>query len=324
MNPKSVAIIVVVAVVVAGISFGTFLMDSDDELELRDYLVVGDWVEYYNEGMDYTEMYTVEDVEAINSYYVNVSDEYSITTSYQYLFTTIDPDDDNVEYQGSETVNTFLGKTECDVYTKVNTFYEYVYFVEPNTNLVLITEGTNSEGHTFRTMITGTSVFDPVDLEFTEIAIAQPGAGSTFTHEVEYDYVSGDSFYYSSWGITVTVDSVNEDGTLNITDSEEPITVEQFMSKLRMTDEEIAASTLMGTKVVSTQWGIMECYVYVMPYQDPDSTDVGDRTFIVEPDTGIVLTTWIEMHDVEYMGQVWEDYRFESVLIDCNIVLVAD
>lgn len=36
MNPKSVAIIVVVAIVVAGVSYGTYLMDSDEKLELRD------------------------------------------------------------------------------------------------------------------------------------------------------------------------------------------------------------------------------------------------------------------------------------------------
>ena len=62
MNPKSVAIIVVVAIVVAGVSYGTYLMDSDEKLELRDYLVEGDWAEYYYENLDQTERFTVQSV----------------------------------------------------------------------------------------------------------------------------------------------------------------------------------------------------------------------------------------------------------------------
>ena len=116
MNPKSVAIIVVVAIAVAGISYGTYLMDSDDKLEMRDYLVVGDWVEYDHLDSGYVDRYTVQSVQAVNYYEMNVSDEYTVSVSYGFLFTIVDPSDENVEYLRSETVDTFLGNIECDVY----------------------------------------------------------------------------------------------------------------------------------------------------------------------------------------------------------------
>lgn len=100
--------------------------------------------------------------------------------------------------------------------------------------------------------------------------------------------------------------------------------MEEFVAGLLMTDDEIAASSLVGTKVVSTQWGLLNCDVYVKPTLDPEGVNLGDRTFIVEQSTGIVLITWVEMHDVEYDGEVWEDYLSEFTLTDCSIVLVAD
>ena len=56
----------------------------------------------------------------------------------------------------------------------------------------------------------------------------------------EYYYISGDLFQYEGTDISVTVDSVNDDGTLNLVGQETPVTVEEFMSGLMMTDEEIA------------------------------------------------------------------------------------
>ena len=44
----------------------------------------------------------------------------------------------------------------------------------------------------------------------------------------------------------------------------------------------------------------------------------------MDPDTGIVIDSWIEMHDVEYNGDVWEDCELEDRLIDCDLILVAD
>ncbi len=324
MNPKSVAIIAVVAVVVAVISFGTFLMDSGDDLELREYLVEGDWVEYYDEGEDSTTRYTVLSVEEIDSYKFNISDEMTITAPYSYIFTVVGPDDGDVEYLRSETVDTFLGETDCDVYGLVSYGSQVIYYVEPATGLALVTELKGSDGSTARMVMTGTSVFEPVDQEFAEIALGQPVAGSTFTHGSHTYYASGENFITESYDITVTVESVNDDGTLNITDSEDPATAEKFIAGLLMTDDEIGASTLVGTKVVSTQWGLMECDVYVMPHMSPEGVSMGDRTFIVESNTGIVLTTWVEMHDMEFDGEVWEDYRSEFTLTDCSFILVAD
>ena len=323
MNPKSVAIIVVVAIAVAGISYGTYLMDSDDKLEMRDYLVVGDWVEYDHLDSGYVDRYTVQSVQAVNYYEMNVSDEYTVSVSYGFLFTIVDPSDENVEYLRSETVDTFLGNIECDVYLTTDYWSVLVYYVEPDTNLVLIVDSTDYDGDTYRTVMTGTSVFDPLDPEFVKIGLAPPEVGSTYTYEHLYDYTSDEGFISGSWTTTMTVDSVNEDGTLNLIDGEEPVTVEQFVSGLMMTEEDIVASTLVESKAISTQWGVMMCDVYVMPYQDPESGDIGERTFIVDPDTGIVIDSWIEMHDVEYNGDVWEDCELEDRLIDCDLILVA-
>ena len=324
MNPKSVAIIAVVAVVVAVISFGTFLMDSDDDLELRDYLVEGDWIEYYDESSDSATRYTIVGVESIDSYVVNVSDLYTLTAPYAYILMVVDPDDGEVEYLRSEKVDTFLGEIDCDVYGMEVMGSQFTYYVEPSTGLAIITEAVYVDGDTSRVVMTGTSVLDAVDQEFADIALGQPVAGSTFTHESMVDYTSGDNFITETYDITVTVESVNEDGTLNITDSEDPATAEEFIAGLLMTDDEISASTLVGTKVVSTQWGLMECDVYVMPHMSPEGVSMGDRTFIVESSTGIVLTTWVEMHDVEFDGEVWEDYHSEFTLTDCSFILVAD
>ena len=324
MNPKSVAIIAVVAVVVAVISFGTFLMDSGDDLELREYLVEGDWVEYYDESSDSATRYTIVGVESIDSYVVNVSDQYTLTAPYANILMVVDSDDGEVEYLRSEKVDTFLGEIDCDIYGLEVMGSQFTYYVEPSTGLAIITEVVYVDGDTSRVVMTGTSVLDAVDQEFADIALGQPVAGSTFTHESMVDYTSGDNFITETYDITVTVESVNEDGTLNITDSEDPATAEEFVAGLLMTDDEIATSSLVGTKVVSTQWGLLNCDVYVMPTLDPEGVNLGDRTFIVEQSTGIVLTTWVEMHDVEFDGEVWEDYHSEFTLTDCSFILVAD
>lgn len=324
MNPKSVAIIAVVAVVVAVISFGTFLMGSGDDLELREYLVEGDWVEYYDESSDSATRYTIVGVESIDSYVVNVSDQYTLTAPYANILMVVDSDDGEVEYLRSEKVDTFLGEIDCDIYGLEVMGSQFTYYVEPSTGLAIITEVVYVDGDTSRVVMTGTSVLDAVDQEFADIALGQPVAGSTFTHESMVDYTSGDNFITETYDITVTVESVNEDGTLNITDSEDPATAEEFVAGLLMTDDEVATSSLVGTKVVSTQWGLLNCDVYVMPTLDPEGVNLGDRTFIVEQSTGIVLTTWVEMHDVEFDGEVWEDYHSEFTLTDCSFILVAD
>lgn len=324
MNPKSVAIIAVVAVVVAVISFGTFLMGSGDDLELREYLVEGDWVEYYDESSDSATRYTIVGVESIDSYVVNVSDQYTLTAPYANILMVVDSDDGEVEYLRSEKVDTFLGEIDCDIYGLEVMGSQFTYYMEPSTGLAIITEVVYVDGDTSRVVMTGTSVLDAVDQEFADIALGQPVAGSTFTHESMVDYTSGDNFITETYDITVTVESVNEDGTLNITDSEDPATAEEFVAGLLMTDDEIATSSLVGTKVVSTQWGLLNCDVYVMPTLDPEGVNLGDRTFIVEQSTGIVLTTWVEMHDVEFDGEVWEDYHSEFTLTDCSFILVAD
>ena len=322
MNPKSVAIIVVVAIVVAGVSYGTYLMDSDEKLELRDYLVEGDWVEYYYENLDQTERFTVQSVISINNYEISVSGQDTVRAPYGYVLNVVDTE--GLECLRSERVDTFLGEIECDVYDMGFSGTEALLFVEPDTGLVLIEEGSDSEGNTYKRVLTGTSVFDDADSALVEIALAQPVVGSAFTHLDEYYYISGDLFQYEGTDISVTVDSVNDDGTLNLVGQETPVTVEEFMSGLMMTDEEISGSTLIETKVFSTQWGVMECDVYSMQYLDAEGKDLGERQFIVESDTGLVLMTWVEMHDVEYEGVVWEQYVSEFTLTECSLVLVAD
>ena len=322
MNPKSVAIIVVVAIVVAGVSYGTYLMDSDEKLELRDYLVEGDWAEYYYENLDQTERFTVQSVININNYEISVSGQDTVRAPYGYVLNVVDTE--GLECLRSERVDTFLGEIECDVYDMGFSGTEALLFVEPDTGLVLIEEGSDSEGNTYKRVLTGTSVFDDADSALVEIALAQPVVGSAFTHLDEYYYISGDLFQYEGTDISVTVDSVNDDGTLNLVGQETPVTVEEFMSGLMMTDEEISGSTLIETKVFSTQWGVMECDVYSMQYLDAEGKDLGERQFIVESDTGLVLMTWVEMHDVEYEGVVWEQYVSEFTLTECSLVLVAD
>lgn len=322
MNPKSVAIIVVVAIVVAGVSYGTYLMDSDEKLELRDYLVEGDWAEYYYENLDQTERFTVQSVISINNYEISVSGQDTVRAPYGYVLNVVDTE--GLECLRSERVDTFLGEIECDVYDMGFSGTEALLFVEPDTGLVLIEEGSDSEGNAYKRVLTGTSVFDDADSALVEIALAQPVVGSAFTHLDEYYYISGDLFQYEGTDISVTVDSVNDDGTLNLVGQETPVTVEEFMSGLMMTDEEISGSTLIETKVFSTQWGVMECDVYSMQYLDAEGKDLGERQFIVESDTGLVLMTWVEMYDVEYGGVVWEQYVSEFTLTECNLVLVAD
>ena len=313
---------IVVAVVVAVISFGTFLMDSGDDLELRDYLVEGDWAEYYYENLDQTERFTVQSVISINNYEISVSGQDTVRAPYGYVLNVVDTE--GLECLRSERVDTFLGEIECDVYDMGFSGTEALLFVEPDTGLVLIEEGSDSEGNTYKRVLTGTSVFDDADSALVEIALAQPVVGSAFTHFDEYYYISGDLFQYEGTDISVTVDSVNDDGTLNLVGQETPVTVEEFMSGLMMTDEEISGSTLIETKVFSTQWGVMECDVYSMQYLDAEGKDLGERQFIVESDTGLVLMTWVEMHDVEYEGVVWEQYVSEFTLTECSLVLVAD
>lgn len=322
MNPKSVAIIVVVAIVVAGVSYGTYLMDSDEKLELRDYLVEGDWAEYYYENLDQTERFTVQSVISINNYEISVSGQDTVRAPYGYVLNVVDTE--GLECLRSERVDTFLGEIECDVYDMGFSGTEALLFVEPDTGLVLIEEGSDSEGNAYKRVLTGTSVFDDADSALVEIALAQPVVGSAFTHLDEYYYISGDLFQYEGTDISVTVDSVNDDGALNLVGQETPVTVEEFMSGLMMTDEEISGSTLIETKVFSTQWGVMECDVYSMQYLDAEGKDLGERQFIVESDTGLVLMTWVEMHDVEYEGVVWEQYVSEFTLTECSLVLVAD
>ena len=321
MNPKSVAIIVVVAIVVAGVSYGTYLMDSEEKLELRDYLVEGDWAEYYYENLDQTERFTVQSVISINNYEISVSGQDTVRAPYGYVLNVVDTE--GLECLRSERVDTFLGEIECDVYDMGFSGTEALLFVEPDTRLVLIEEGSDSEGNAYKRVLTGTSVFDDADSALVEIALAQPVVGSAFTHLDEYYYISGDLFQYEGTDISVTVDSVNDDGTLNLVGQETPVTVEEFMSGLMMTDEEISGSTLIETKVFSTQWGVMECDVYSMQL-DAEGKDLGERQFIVESDTGLVLMTWVEMHDVEYEGVVLEQYVSEFTLTECSLVLVAD
>ena len=212
MNPKSVAIIVVVAIVVAGVSYGTYLMDSDEKLELRDYLVEGDWAEYYYENLDQTERFTVQSVISINNYEISVSGQDTVRAPYGYVLNVVDTE--GLECLRSERVDTFLGEIECDVYDMGFSGTEALLFVEPDTGLVLIEEGSDSEGNAYKRVLTGTSVFDDADSALVEIALAQPVVGSAFTHLDEYYYISGDLFQYEGTDISVTVDSVNDDGMI--------------------------------------------------------------------------------------------------------------
>ena len=323
MNPKSVAIIVVVAIVVAAVSYGTYLMDSDEKLEIRDYLVEGDWVEYHDEYMDETERITVLDVVNIDNYEVSFSGELTTLASFDYMFFVVDADD-GLEYLRSEKVDTFLGEIECDVYAFTVSDPGVEFYAEPDTRLVIIQQGSDIDGNVYRNVMTGTSIFDEADAPMAEIAFGIPVAGSTYTHYDKRSYVSGDQLYFEGSAITVTVESVNEDGTLNFVGGGDPATVEEFVSWLKMTDEEIANSTLEGTKVISTQWGLIECDLYHMPHVDTEGNYIGDRWFLVEPDTGLMLKTWLEMDEIIVDGEVWEDYYSEFTLIDCNVILVAD
>lgn len=323
MNSKSLAIIAVVAVVVAGVTYCTYILDSDEDLELRDYLVVGDWVEYSFGNNDYTDRYTVIDIERIDRYVVNMSDLYTVTVSYAFLFTILDPDDDGIEYLGTETANTFMGKINCEVYSKYSYGTSYKYYVDPETKLVLITEGVGDDGRTFTSRLTGTSVFNPVNMDYTDITLSEPTAGSAYGYENNYEYVSGDSFYSGGYDASMEVTSVNYDGTLNIVREDEPITVEDFMSGLVMSDEDYDAWTLVGTKVVSTQWGLMECNEYTRSSYDAAVNDA-KWGMLTDPETGLILRIWMEDHNLEYEGIVWDDYFESSTLLNCNLVQVIE
>ena len=161
MNPKSLAIIVVVAIIVTGAMYASFVMDSeedaDDDLEIREFLVEGDWVEYLYDGE--TMRLTVEGVAYVDGYLTTMFGDQQEVVSYDYFFTVIDPESDNVQFLRTENVDTFLGEIGCEVYGASNMFGDYEYYLEPSTGLVLITEFTSIYGVTSTDVMTGTSLF---------------------------------------------------------------------------------------------------------------------------------------------------------------------
>ena len=323
MNRKSVAIIVAVALIVAGITYVSFLLDSDDDqgdsLEIRDFLVEGDWVEYDYDGV--TLKYVVEGVEYIGGYLTTVLGDVSTTAPYEFFFTVIDPETDNVQFLRTETVDTFLGEIECGVYGASDMFGDYEYYLEPSTGLVLITEFTSIYGATSTDVMTGTSLFDPIEVTDTGISLSQPREGSSYTIEQSFWYsMDGGDFYSGIGSDTVEVESVNGDGTLNLVQSADPVTIEEYMSALLMGEVEKSAMTLEGTRTVSTQWGLMECEIYSMELVPTNQFGSGQTNLLVDPDTDVVLMTWSDYTDITYDGDVWDEGHIESVLVDCNLI----
>lgn len=322
MNSKSLTIIAIVAIVVAGVTYGTYILDSDDDLELRDYLVEGDWIEYYYANSDFTQRCTVVDVKSIDMYAVNFSDQYTIEVAYAYLLTVVDVNDESIEYIGTEKIDTFLGNIDCEIYLKNEMNGLYKYYVEPETKLLLISKGIDLDGDPFSMEITGTSVFDPVDLEFSKISLTQPGKGSSFGYETNFTYRSGYDFFYESSEISTEVTSINDDGTLNIVGKDEPVTVEEMMSELTFDTEDYDSWTLMGTKVVSTQWGLMKCNEYCGSSSSDDDSS-RKSGMLVDSDTGLIIKVWVEDSEVLFDGLVWDHYYESSTLQYCNLIQIV-
>ena len=133
-----------------------------------------------------------------------------------------------------------------------------------------------------------------------------------------------DGDYYSGRGSdAMEVESVNGDGTLNLVQSAEPVTIEEYMSELILDEEEKSAMTLDSTRTVSTQWGLMECEVYSMELVPTNQFGSGQTSLLVDPDTDVVLMAWTDYTDVTYDGDVWVEGHIESVLIDCNLVMTV-
>lgn len=325
MKSKNVAIIVVVAVAVAAVSLGTFLMDPQDDTgigEARDYLVEGDWLEYEMNG-EATRI-TVTEVECIDRYVVDITGQGSDTLAYDDIVIKVDPDAGYLEAVGTETIDTFLGKVRCDVYDGSNGSETARLYAEPSTNLLMYAQAAGPDGAQYEFRLTGTSVFDAVDTADTEIALTSPAVGTTISYVDSVTYESGAESETVANYPTFTVESVNEDGTLNVSGMENPVTPEAFTGMLFMQEEDIQASTLQETRVFSTQWGIMECDVYIMPYVDSEGVHVGDRWFAVDPDTGLLIHTWLEESDIEIDGEVYDRYASSYTLADCDLVVVAD
>lgn len=323
MNSKNVAIIVVVAIAVAAVSFGTFLMDSQDDTdvgEARDYLVVGDWVEYETNG-EVTRC-TVTEVECIDRYVVDITGQGEDVLPYNDIVIIIDPDTEYLQFLRTETIDTFLGEVECDVYDGSNGSESAEVYVHASTNLLMYVQAAGPDGARFEFRLTGTSIFDAVDTD-TRIALSDPVAGSVITHINTETFITGDFLDSFTEYQTLTVESVNEDGTLNVAGEEQPFTAEEFMATLFMSEDELQASTLQETRVFSTQWGVMECDVYNMPYLDSDGNHFGDRWFVVDPDTGLLIHTWLEEPDIEIEGVVYDMFTSSYTLSDCDLVLVA-
>ena len=323
MNQKSVAIIVVVAIIVAGAMYASFLLDSeedtDDDLEIREFLVEGDWVEYLYDGE--AMRLTVEGVSYVDGYLTTMFGDQQEVVPYSYFFTVIDPETDNVQFLRTETVDTFLGEIGCEVYGASNMFGDYEYYLEPSTGLVFITEFTSIYGATSTDVMTGTSLFDPIEVTDTGITLSQPREGSSYTIEQSFWYSMDDGDYYSGRDSeAMEVESVNGDGTLNLVQSADPVTIEEYMSALLMGEEEKSAMTLDGTRTVSTQWGLMECEIYSMELVPTNQFGSGQTNLLVDPDTDVVLMTWTDYTDITYDGDVWDEGHVESVLVDCNLV----
>ena len=123
---KITTVLVCAVMVLAGVSvaYAAFGGDGDEETsnELKDVFEVGDYYTYSSEGYDgtYHTQTTVTEVLPDGMYYYACIDEdymgggmFDVSTVKKYLC-DIDP---SLEYVGIETIDTFMGKVECKVYS---------------------------------------------------------------------------------------------------------------------------------------------------------------------------------------------------------------
>ena len=331
MNNK-ILIVVIVAIAVVGTSYYTYLQDQDDTLELREYLVEGDWVTYSSNSRGYENetTYTVTEILTpltVRTEVTTADYNYSIDITYSFLLTVIDPDDESMVFVGNETMKTFLGKIVCNVYTHEDGMGTYTYYTEPSSNLVIhrYYEPFFEEDGTFSSSLVGTSVFTPVTEGRADYMLwTKPTIGSTYTYDTEIEFTLDDgSFIYTRNIDTTTVESVNEDGTLSVSDSDTPMTVEEFLAGCTMNDG-YAGAVLTGTKTFNTAWGIIDCDVYTIYGYEVQGIGAGELDICVDPDTGLVLVKYITIPDVADEDGILWDCHITIYLIDCSLILVAD
>lgn len=333
---SKILIIAAVAVVVAGASYFTYLQEPDETPDLRTYLVTGDWAEYSvsypDEGQSYTSRYLVTEISSPMTATIEISEyeyNYTIDGGYQLMFLTIDQDDPDLKLVREKTVDTFLGKTSCDVYQSEQFDGVTTYYADSKSGLVLRTEYEPSveDRSRFVSELTGTSIFTPVTGGEADYFLGtQFHIGSTYAYETVTNYSnSNGEILYTSYTTSTEIQSMNYDGTFNIMNSDTPITAEEFASGYTWSDELHPEAEVTGSETLSTQWGIVDCDVYTIFGYQFEGIGSGDLHVSVDPDTGLVLRQWAVIPDAtDYNGMVWEECIISKYILECTLVQIAD